>query len=130
LNLRLQALVALPLVLLCAEFALARLLDAGSLEVGAPVYALGLLLLAEVAYPGLEPSSRAPAERKVRLRRAGALGMLAAGTLLSGGVVLGVASTRTDATIGFEVLGLVSAVSLLTLLTALARRASGSARGR
>jgi hypothetical protein len=117
-------LVAAPLVILAVEFALARILDAGSLAVGAPVYAVALVLVAERSYTALTPALRAPAERAVKLRRVGGLATLAVGTLGVGAVVLGVSAARTGESFSLEALGLVAGICLLALLVLLARRTS------
>jgi hypothetical protein len=80
------------------------------LDEGAPLVAGALLLCAELATWSLEERFPVRVDRRLRLARAGAIGVLVGGGLLASGLVLAVSATSLGGGLAWAVLGTASAV--------------------
>jgi hypothetical protein len=106
-------------VVLGAEYALSL---GPALDGRAPLYAAGLLVVAELSYWSLELRIGIAAEPGTTRVRAALVGVLAVSAVVLGGIMLGLSGLRLGGGIGWEVVGLAAAVGALALVAALARR--------
>lgn len=120
--LRMPALVMPALVLLGGEYAGVFLVRNDTVDVRAPLYGVGLLLVAELAFAALELRAGKP-EAGLLARRAALLALLALGGVLVGAVVLAAATVPLQGGVALEAVGVVAAVGALLLLGRLATRA-------
>jgi hypothetical protein len=112
--------VAWAAVLIGGEYAVALLLRDEAIDPWAPVYAGGLLLLAELGYWALERPI--PPEPGLARRRAW---LLAAMVVTAGGVaavVLAVSEIAGEGGVFLQLLGVAAAVAVLALVVVYARR--------
>lgn len=119
---RLPQLVSWSVVLIGSAYAVALLVRSETIDGTAPLFAVGLLLVAELAYWSVETS--VPTEPGILSRRIGRLALLA---LVSGGiaaVVLAASELAVEGGLLLEGLGVLAAGAALALVVALARRAS------
>lgn len=115
------AVVAPGLVALGAEYALSL---GQTVDGRAPLYAAGLLIVAELSYWSLELRLGIAAEAgTMRVRALLVTGLTAAAVVL-GGIMLGLSGLRLGGGIGWEIVGLAAAAGALALVAALARRAA------
>ena len=124
---RFPGLVAWAVALLGAGYSAALLLEGGTIDAGAPLYAVGLLLLAELAYWSLE--LHLPSDPGITARRVGRLVLIA---LVAGGVsalVLAASELAAEGGLGLEALGVAAAGAALALVALLARSAAGRQSG-
>jgi hypothetical protein len=119
--LRLPGLVAPALVVLGGEYAGLFLVRNETVDVRAPLYGVGLLLVAELAFAALELRA-GKAEPGLLARRAALVAALALGGVLAGAVVLAAATVPLEGGVGLEAVGVVAAVGALLLLGRLAAR--------
>ncbi len=119
--LRIPALVAPALVVLGGAYAGLFLVRDETVDVRAPLYGVGLLLVAELAFTALELRAGKP-EPGLLARRAALLAMLALGVVLAGAVVLAAATVPVEGGVALEAVGIVAAVGALLLLGTLAAR--------
>jgi hypothetical protein len=119
--LRIPALVAPALVVLGGAYAGLFLVRDETVDVRAPLYGVGLLLVAELAFTALELRAGKP-EPGLLARRAALLAMLALGGVLVGAVVLAAATVPVEGGVALEAVGIVAAVGALLLLGTLAAR--------
>ncbi len=89
----------------------------------APLYAAGLLVVAELSYWSLELRIGIAAEAGTMRVRAVLVGLLTVAAVVLGGIMLGLSGLRLGGGVGWEVVGLVAAVGALALVATLARRA-------
>jgi hypothetical protein len=115
--LRLPGLVPWALVPLLGEYAAFLLLEGH--DSFAPLVAAGVVLVAELAYWGLEPQAL-PA-RRVTVRRAGTLALVAVASAAVAAFVMGASRLDLAGGLGLEAIGVVAAVGALALLALLAR---------
>ena len=113
------SLIAWPLVLLAAEYALK--LGGGPVDQWAPVYAGTLVGIAELAYWSLELRGRAQSAERLTERRAGLIVTLAVGSVAAGALVLAATSLRIGSGIVVDVVGVAAAVAAVGILAAIAR---------
>ncbi|MGH3103603.1 MAG: hypothetical protein ACRDN6_05845, partial [Gaiellaceae bacterium] len=114
------------LVLLAGEYAAGLALRGDDVvDAGAPVYAAGLLLLAELAYWSLELRSPGREETRVVVRRLTALGALAFLSVLIGAFVVIVTAAPLGGGLLWDAVGVAAAAGTLAIL---ARLAHGIAR--
>ena len=121
LSLRLTALITPALALLGAEYAALFVVRGDTIDVRAPLYAAGFLVVAELAFATLELRAGAP-EAGLVPRRAAMLVAIAAGSVITGAVVLAAAAAPLEGGIALEAVGLVAAVVLLVALGRVAVR--------
>jgi hypothetical protein len=117
---RFAGLLPWALALAGGEYAAYLVIREGTIDGLAPVYAAGLLLVAELAYWSLDPYVRGPGERL--LFRRGSLVLaacVAAGGV--GGLILAVAEFSVSGGLGLEILGVAAAIGALALLARLSR---------
>jgi len=115
--LRFPAFVPWSLVPLVGEYAAFILLEGR--DPFAPLVAAAVVLVAELGYWGVEPQAL-PA-RRVAVRRAATLVLVAAAAAGVAAFVLGASELALGGGLGLEALGVAAAVGALALLAALAR---------
>ena len=111
--------VAWGLLLLGAEYALWLTERSGGVDTRAPLDAAGLLLVAELAFDGLERTVVRP-EPEVAARRGLQLALLAVGAVGAGAVVLAVATLPVGGSVALTAVGVGAAVAALVLVGRLA----------
>ena len=114
---RLPGVVAWAIACAGGAYAVSLLLTGGTIDGFAPLYAVGLLLISELAYWSLE--LQMPAEPGIVNRRAGRLALL---LLVSGGVsalVLAVSELATEGGLALEALGVAALGGALALVAVL-----------
>ena len=119
LALRLPNLVAWAIASAGGTYAVSLLLTGGTIDGFAPLYAVGLLLVAELAYWSLE--LHVPSEPGIVARRAGRLALL---LLVSGGasaLVLAVSELAAEGGLELEALGVAALGGALALVAVLLR---------
>ena len=119
LSVRLPGLVAWAIAVAGGAYAAALLLRNGTIDGFAPLYAVGLLLVAELAYWSLE--LHVPSEEGIVARRAGRLALLA---LVSGGVaalVLAASELAAEGGLALEAIGVAAVGGALALVAVLLR---------
>jgi hypothetical protein len=121
LALRIPALIAPALALLGAEYATLFLLDGDTIDVRAPLYGAGFLVVAELAFGALELRAGTP-EPGLVARRAGILVAVALGGIFAGLIVLAAAAVPLNGGLGLEAVGIAAAVGLLVALGRVAAR--------
>jgi hypothetical protein len=114
-------LVGPALVVLGGECAGLFLVRNETVDVRAPLYGVGLLLVAELAFAALELRAGKP-EPGLLARRAALVAVVALGGVLAGTVVLAAANVPVEGGVGLEAVGVVAAVGALLLLGRLAAR--------
>jgi hypothetical protein len=115
----LPSLVPWALLALGGEYAAWFALRGGSVDTRAPLYAAGLLCVAELAYWALDRRTLARAEGELEWRRLGTILLLAIASVGLGAVLLGAAAVSLGRSVAIEALGVVGAVGLLVLLARL-----------
>jgi hypothetical protein len=113
--LRASALIAPALALVGAEYAAVFAVRGDAIDVRAPLYAAGFLVVAELAFAALELRSGTP-EPGLVPRQAVVLVAAAAGGVLAGLIVLAAAAAPLDGGIGLEAVGVAAAVLLVAAL--------------
>jgi hypothetical protein len=109
-------------VALGSEYASWLALRDGGVDTRSPLYAAGLLLVAELSYWAIDRRSTARAEVQLEMWRAVTLlGWLMASIAL-GTVLLAASSLSVSGGVGLEALGVVAAVGLFVLVAVLVRR--------
>ena len=118
---RLPGLIAPALVVLGAEYAALFVLREATVDVRAPLYGAGFLIVAELSFAAVELRAGTP-DPGLLPRRAAALTALALGGIVLGAVVLAAASVPLHGGIALEAVGVGAAVGLLLVLGRLAVR--------
>jgi hypothetical protein len=118
LALRLASVVAPSLVVLGGGYVLMLATDSQTVDAWSPVYAAGLLLLAELAYGSLERQA-APDEPGMLARWVATLAALVAGCLVVGTVLLAGASAASGDGLVFLGIGVAAAAAALALVARL-----------
>jgi hypothetical protein len=113
--LRLPVLIAPALALLGVEYGALFLLGGDTIDVRAPLYGAGFLVVAELAFGALELRAGAP-EPGLVARRAGILVAVALGSVLAGLIVLAAAALPLEGGLELEAVGIAAAVVLLVAL--------------
>ena len=90
---------------------------------GAPLVAIGIFLCAELASWSIDERLRVPAERGVALARAFALAGLAIASLAVAALAVALAAAPAGAGLAWTILGAASAVAVVGVAAAVARRA-------
>ncbi len=97
-------------------------LGGGSVDQWAPVYAGGLLAVAELAYWSVELRGRAEDAESLTERRAALIATLGLIAVAAGGLVLAATSLSVGAGLATDLLGVAAAVVALVIVAALARQ--------
>jgi len=121
LALRAHTLVAPALALLGAEYAGLFVVRGDTVDVRAPLYGAGFLVVAELAFAALELRAARP-EPGLVPRRALVLVAVALGGLLAGLVALAAGAAPLDGGVGLEAVGIAATLALLLGLGRLAVR--------
>jgi hypothetical protein len=119
--LRLPVLIAPGLVLLGAEYAAFFALRGDTIDVRAPLYGAGFLVVAELAFAALELRAGRP-ERGLIARRAATLLLIALGGIVAGLIVLAAASMPLNGGLAMEGVGIAAALVLIVALGRVAVR--------
>ena len=120
LALRWPSLLAWSLALLGGEYAVWLAGRGGAVDARSPLYAAGLLLVAELAYEGLDRSG-VRAEPELLARRGLQLAGVALGAVAAGTVVLAAAAIPLGGGVALTAVGVVAATLALLLIARLAR---------
>jgi len=115
-------LLAWPLVCLSVAYGVALVVHGRAVDDVAPLVAAGLFLSAELASWSIDERLAIAADRAVVAARAVALGSLALVSLAVAALAVGLASAPTGSGLGWTMLGAASAVAIVGLAVALARR--------
>lgn len=121
LALRLPGLIAPALVVLGGEYAVLFIVREATVDVRAPLYGAGFLVVAELAFAAVELRAGTP-DPGLIARRTAALVGLALGGIVLGAVVLAAATVPLEGGIALEAVGVAAAVGLLVVLGRLAVR--------
>ncbi len=113
--------VGVGLALLGAEYAVFFTAGPSGVDVWTPLYAAGFLLAAELAYWSLEQRVPAWADPAVLVRRLVLLLACGAGAAALAAAMIVAAGASVGGGLGLEVVGIVAAVAVLTLVAAVAR---------
>jgi hypothetical protein len=119
--LRIPALIAPALALLGAEYAALFAVRGDTVDVRAPLYAAGFLVVAELAFAALELRAGTP-EPGLVARRAALLVAVALAGVAAGLVVLAAAAAPLDGGVGLEAVGIGASVVLVAALGRVAVR--------
>jgi hypothetical protein len=115
--------VGTALVLLAAQYAAALAVAAeATVDAAAPLYAAGLLLLAELSYWSLDVRGPGHEETRVVVRRLTTLAVLGVLALVLGAFVVVLTSAPLGGGVLWDSVGVAAAVGILLLVTRLARR--------
>lgn len=117
---RQSAFVAWAIAFLGAEYAVALMLRDETIDANAPVYAGGLLLVAELGHWGLERP--VPGEPGLSRRRAWLLAAMVVAAGGVGAVVLAMSELATGGGLLLQLVGVAAAVGVLALVVVYARR--------
>lgn len=120
--------VAAPAAFVGVAYAIALVVRGSGLDDAAPLVAVGLLLCSELAAWSADERFAIPAERAVVAARAAALGGLAFASLAVAALVVALAGTSAGGGLAWTVLGSASAVGVVGIAVALARRVDGGRR--
>jgi hypothetical protein len=115
----LPSLLPWPLVVLAGLYAWR--LGGGSVDEWAPIYAGGLLAVAELAYWSVQVRGRAKDAERLTERRIALIATLSLAAVAAGGLVIAAASLKIGSGVALDVLGVGAAVGALAVLAALAR---------
>jgi hypothetical protein len=109
------------LAALGGEYAAWWAVRGGDIDTRAPVYAAGLLVVAELVYWARDRQSTAVPAPGLEVRRFFGVLLSAVAALAIGALVLGISSISVGGGVGVEALGVAGAVALIILLAALIR---------
>jgi hypothetical protein len=113
------SLIPWPLVVLGGVYAWT--LGGGRVDQWAPLYAAGLLAVAELAYWSIELRGRAQDAEGLTERRASLIATLALVAVGAGGLVLAATSLQVGSGVATDLLGVAAAVAAVAVVAALAR---------
>ena len=117
-----SSLLPVALVLLGAPYALHLSVDDVGLDAKAPLFAAGLLLVAELGYWSLEERERTHGDPGAGLRHLGFVAVLALAGLAVGAVLLAVADLARTGGLAIDLLGAAAAAAALLVVVLVARR--------
>ena len=115
----LPSLLPWPVAILAGAYAWK--LGDGGVDQWAPVYAGGLLAVAELAYWSIELRGRWQDAERLTERRVALIAALALASVVVGGVVLAATSLRIGSGVATDLLGVAAAVAALAVVAGLAR---------
>ena len=114
-------LIPASITLVGGAYAAELAIDDATLDLAAPLVAVGLVLAAELAYWSLDERNRATGDAGQGLRRTALVALAAAGTLLLGGVLLALVDEVRARGLALDVVGVVAAGAVLVTVVAIAR---------
>jgi hypothetical protein len=112
-----------PLAALGTAYTIALVVHGSGVDDAAPLVAVGLLLCGELAAWSLDERFAIRAERAVVTARVAALSALAFGSLVVAALVVALAAAPAGSGLAWTVIGAASAVAVVGVAVALARRA-------
>jgi hypothetical protein len=119
--LRTSAALALGIALLGAEQAVRLAAGPREADPWIPIYAIGFLLAAELAWWSIEPRVAAWAEPEVAVWRLATVGMACAGAGVLAALVLLAAGTPIAGGVGLELVGVLAATAAVVVVAVVAR---------
>ena len=114
-------LIPASITLVGGAYAAELAIDDATLDLAAPLVAVGLVLAAELAYWSLDERNRATGDAGQALRRTALVALAAAGTLLLGGVLLALVDEVRARGLALDVLGVLAAAAVLITVAVIAR---------
>lgn len=114
--------VPVSLIFLGAAYATHLGVDDAPLDVKAPLFSVGLLVTAELAYWSLEEGDRVRSDPGDALRRLGLVAALGLAALVAGGVLLAIADLSRTRGLAIDLIGAAGAAGVLLVVVLLARR--------
>ena len=121
LALRWSAALAVGVAVLGAEQATRLAVTSGEVDPWTPVYAIGFLFVAELAWWSIEPRVPAWTEPDLVLWRLGAVALVCAGGGLLAALVVLAAGAPLKGGVGLELVGVAAATGALALVAAVSR---------
>jgi hypothetical protein len=115
--------LAAGIAVLGAEQATRLALTSSAVDPWTPVYAIGLLFAAELAWWSIEPRVAAWADPLLTLWRLGAIALMCAGGGLLAALVVAAAGAPLEGGVGLELVGVVAAAGAMALVAVASRRA-------
>ena len=115
--------LAAGIAVLGAEQATRLALTSNGVDPWTPVYAIGFLLAAELAWWSIEPRVEAWADPFLTLWRLGAVALVCAGGGFLAALVVAAAGAPLQGGVGLELVGVIAATGALTLIAVVSRRA-------
>ena len=115
--------LATGIVVLGAEQATRLALTSNGVDPWTPVYAIGFLLVAELAWWSIEPRVAAWADPFLTLWRLGAIALTCAGGGLLAALVVSAAGAPLSGGVGLELVGVIAAAGAVALVAVASRRA-------
>ena len=119
--LRWSAALAVGVAVLGAEQALRLALGSDSVDPWTPVYAVGFLFVAELAWWSIEPRVPAWTDPFLAVWRLGAIALVCAGGGLLAALVVVAAGAPLEGGVGLELVGVAAATGALALVAAVSR---------
>ena len=107
------------------SYAVELAIDDAPLDVAAPVVAVGLLLVAELAYWSLDERRRVPGDPGQGLRRAALVALWAVGALVVANALLALADEVRGGGIALDLVGATAAFAALAIVVFAARPGTG-----
>jgi hypothetical protein len=115
--------LAAGIAILGAEQATRLAITSNGVDPWTPVYAIGFLLAAELAWWSIEPRVAAWAEPFLTLWRLGTIALVCAGGGFLAAIVVAAAGAPLEGGVGLELVGVVAAAGAVTLVAVVSRRA-------
>jgi hypothetical protein len=123
LALRWSSALTAGIALLGAEQATRLALTSNGVDPWTPVYAIGFLLAAELAWWSIEPRVAAWSDPFLALWRLGAIALVCAGGGFLAAVVVAAAGAPLQGGVGLELVGVIAAAGAVALVAVVSRRA-------
>ena len=114
-------LVPLAIALVGGSYVAQLAVDDAALDTLAPVLAVGLVLVAELAYWSLEEREHVPGDPGDGLRHGAFVAILGLGALLAGAALLALADSVRAQSLALDVLGAAAAAAILAAVVVAAR---------
>lgn len=115
--------LAAGIAVLGAEQATRLALASKAVDPWTPVYAIGFLFAAELAWWSIEPRAAAWADPFLTLWRLGSIALVCAGGGLLAAIVVAAAGAPLQGGVGLELIGVIAAAGAVALLAVVSRRA-------
>ena len=115
--------LAAGIAVLGAEQATRLAITSDAVDPWTPVYAIGFLFTAELAWWSIEPRVAAWADHFLTLWRLGAIALTCAGGGLLAALVVAAAGAPLEGGVGLEVVGVIAAAGAMALVAVASRRA-------
>jgi hypothetical protein len=123
LALRRSSALAAGIAILGAEQATRLALTSNAADAWTPVYAIGFLFAAELAWWSIEPRVAAWADPFLVLWRFGTIALMCAGGGFLSALVVAAAGAPIEGGVGLELVGVIAATGALALVAVVSRRA-------